>query len=635
MGFIDSKTIFFVYIITSIISSVVQLSLWHENRQRFPELKFWFMDTVLQTMGLFFILLRGTIPDFFSIILANGFIITGTISLFVGLELFVGRKPKLWPHFLLLGGFLSLHVWFTYVMPDLAIRNINSSLALVLLTLRIGLILLFRIDKEMRKITRATVFVILAHSLASFLHILSNLTKTRGNDLFNLGTSNASFILSYMIIYLSLTFTLVLMVTNRTKNELKHSENKFSTVFKTAPYALSLTSLKEGTLIAFNDAFLAMSEYSSSELNGKSTLDLNIWTSEAERKNLLTSIENGVPIKNRELQFRAKGDTLRTCLLSTEFLSLNGNPCLLSSTTDISERIAMEAELRQNRAFLSGIIEHSGNLICVKEKDGTYKLVNTKWEQITGLSRNEVLGKTDLQLFPGPVGRTFHDNDQEAMAKEGDTEHEESLETPSGKKYFLSIKFPLHDKTGAISGICAMISDITERKQTEEKIEHLANHDHLTGLPTMRLAKKRLSLALDHAQNTKKEGALLYLDLDGFKRVNDTLGHDAGDIVLKEVGRRLETCTKDHSVARIGGDEFLIILTEIESTSSVVNLSNILLQEVSKAILIGEISFEISTSIGIVFFTGEDSNLDRLIKRADFAMYESKKKGKNNWTMKV
>jgi diguanylate cyclase (GGDEF)-like protein/PAS domain S-box-containing protein len=637
MGFIDSKTIFFVYIVTSIISSVVQLSLWRENRQRFPEIKLWFVDTVLQTMGLFFILLRGAIPDFFSIILANGFIITGTICLFVGLELFVGRKPKLLPHFLLLGGFLSLHLWFTYAMPNLAIRNINSSLALVLLTLRIGFTLLFRIDKEMRKITRATAVVILAHCLASFLHILSNLSKTRENDLFNLGTSNASFILSYMIIYLSLTFTLVLMVTNRTKQELQQSENKFFTVFKTAPYALSLTSLKEGTLIAFNDAFISLSGYSSSELEGKSTLDLNIWTSESERENMLTCIEKGLQIKNKEIQFRPKGEKLLTCLLSTEFLYLNDIPCLLSSTTDISERIAMESELRQNRTFLSDIIEHSGNLICAKEKDGTYKLVNTKWEQITGLGRNEVLGKTDLEVFPGSVGQEFHDNDQEAMLNDGDTEHEESLDTPSGKKYFLSIKFPLHDKTGDISGICAMISDITDRKQTEDQIEYLANHDHLTGLPTMRLAKKKLSLALKHTHDTQKEGALLYLDLDGFKRVNDTIGHDAGDFVLKEIGKRLKTCNTDKytTVARIGGDEFLIILTEIESTTSVVNLSNLLLVEVNKPILIGTTSFEISTSIGIVFFPGKDTNLDSIIKRADEAMYESKKKGKNSWTMKV
>jgi diguanylate cyclase (GGDEF)-like protein/PAS domain S-box-containing protein len=635
MGFIDSKTIFFVYIVISIISSVVQLSLWHENRNRFPEIKLWFEDAVLQTIGLFLILLRGTIPDFFSIVLGNGFIITGTICLFVGLELFVGRKPKLWPHYWLLGIFLTIHVWFTYATPNLAIRNINSSAALMLLTLRIGLIFLFRIDKEMRKITRATVFVILAHSLASLLHIISNLAKTKENDLFNLGTSNSSLMLSYMVIYLSLTFALVLMVTNRTKNELTQSESKFSTVFKTAPYALSLTSLQNGTLIACNDAFISMSGYSNEELYGNSTLALNMWTSESERKYFIASVEKGLSIKNREIQFRTKQGNLITCLLSTEFLYLNGKPCLLSSTTDISDRIEMEMELRQNRAFLSGIIEHSGNLICVKEKDGKYKLVNTKWEQITGLSRTDVLGKTDLEVFPGAIGRQFHENDQEAMSSAGDTEHEESLDTPSGKKYFLSIKFPIHDKNGDVSGICAMISDITDRKLTEEKIEHLANHDHLTGLPTMRLAKKRLSLALNHAKETQKEGALIYLDLDGFKRVNDTLGHDAGDFVLKAVGRRLETCTKDHTVARIGGDEFLIILQEIESTSSVVNLSNLLLKEVSKSILVGETSFEISISIGIAFFTGEDTNLDKLINLADCAMYESKKKGKNSWTMNV
>jgi diguanylate cyclase (GGDEF)-like protein/PAS domain S-box-containing protein len=486
----------------------------------------------------------------------------------------------------------------------------------------------------MRKTTKMTAIVIIAHSLASLSHILIMLPLNAGNDLFALGSENALLILSYMVIYLSLVFTLVLMVTKRTKEELEISENKFSTVFKTAPYALSITKLKDGTLLDFNDAFLDLSEYSSKELEGKTTVDLQIWDSELDRTMMINEFHNGNVIQNKELQFKTKSGKLLTCLFSSEFLSLNDGLCLLSSTTDISERIAMETELRQNRAFLSGIIEHSGNLICVKEIDGRYKLVNKKWEQITGLNRERVLGRTDLEVFPGLVGETFHSNDQIAMLNEGDTEHEESLETKTGKRYFLSIKFPLHDNFGKVSGLCAMISDITERKQTEEQIEHLANHDHLTDLPTIRLAKNRLALAMENAQLQHKQGALLYLDLDGFKQVNDTIGHDAGDLVLQEISRRLENLRKENdTVARIGGDEFLVILTEIDTHEIAEIMAKKILKEVNKPIFIGEKTFQISISIGIVLFTGQDSDLNSLVKKADTAMYESKRKGKNVWTM--
>ena len=634
MDFIDSKTIYFIYVLTSIISSVVLGSLWKENHHRFPQIALWFFNTVLQASGFLLMILRDVIPDFFSMVVANGFIISGIILLTVGLEQFIGRKPVLWPRGLLLATFIAIHAYFTFTVPNLAIRNINASAALVILATRTSWVLLFQENRKMRELTRATAFAMLAHVLASLYHIYINLTVTTGKDLFNQGIQNPILILSYMLIYLCLIFTLVLIVTKRTNEELEQSENKFSTAFKTAPYALSITSLIDGKLLAFNEAFVSLTEYSCSELTGKTTMELNLWASKTERTDLLVDIQNGIKIKNKEMQFRTKNGRLISCLFSTEYISLNEGACLLSSITDISERIAMETEIRQNKAFLSGIIEHSGNLICVKDRDGKYKLVNKKWEQVTELGRDEALGKTDLELFPGFVGETFHANDQIALLADGDTEHEEILETPSGTRYFLSIKFPLQDEKGIVSGTCAMISDITERKQAEFQIQHLANHDYLTDLPTMRLAWECLAVAVQNAQTNNKPGALLYLDLDGFKKVNDTIGHNGGDFVLQEISRRLETCRKQKdTVARVGGDEFLFIMAEAGTPKDAILLAEMILGKINEPISIEETTFHVSTSIGIVFFPDQENDHNNLVKKADLAMYESKKKGKNRWTI--
>ena len=175
--------------------------------------------------------------------------------------------------------------------------------------------------------------------------------------------------------------------------------------------------------------------------------------------------------------------------------------------------------------------------------------------------------------------------------------------------------------------------EITARKQAEEQIQHMANHDMLTNLPTMRLARDRLSSALGLAHRHQNMAAVMFIDLDGFKAVNDTLGHDAGDDVLKQVARRLLDCVREtDTVARIGGDEFLLVATELHSSDDAAQIAGKIIHLMSQPFMVNGQQARIGTSIGIAFYPENGKDMDRLIKLADEAMYRVKNSGKNSFT---
>jgi len=194
--------------------------------------------------------------------------------------------------------------------------------------------------------------------------------------------------------------------------------------------------------------------------------------------------------------------------------------------------------------------------------------------------------------------------------------------------------FPVKSSKNCITKFICVQEDITQQKHDKETIEHLVNHDPLTGLPSLRLGKDRLEQAILGAQRHNLSAAVMFIDLDGFKDINDEFGHAAGDKVLIEVGQRIVTeLRQTDTVARIGGDEFIVVMTNIKQTKAISHVAVKIINSVNKAIAFQGAQLHVTASIGIAKYPLHGTTSSELMKNADKAMYSIKGTGKNNYAI--
>lgn len=291
-------------------------------------------------------------------------------------------------------------------------------------------------------------------------------------------------------------------------------------------------------------------------------------------------------------------------------------------------------ELESSQIQLNAIIYHALDGIITFSEDGIVQGFNPAAEQIFGYPEKQILGKSIQILMPASIknedeefiNRFLHSREMSLVGKRGC----EVLATRANGQ-----QFPMELSTSEmiLKGhryFISIVRDITERKIIEENTQHAAHYDYLTDLPNRALFIDRLEYALSMAKRNKYKLALFFLDLDGFKKVNDTLGHDHGDLLLKQVATRLQRLIRSSDVlARIGGDEFTFILNNIETRVNASLVANKIISALSEPFdLDGQIC-HIGGSIGISFYPDDSDNSENLIKQADEAMYLAKKSGKN------
>lgn len=269
--------------------------------------------------------------------------------------------------------------------------------------------------------------------------------------------------------------------------------------------------------------------------------------------------------------------------------------------------------------------------MIVTDASQTILLVNPAFTQITGYSEEEAIGKTPKILQSGRQGPEFY----KAMWRELDeTDHWQGEiwnRRKNGEIYpeWLSVT-QVRDGQGKASYCIGLFSDITKRKQAEEKIYHRANHDALTGLANRMLFSERLEQTIKQSRRTEQRTAVIFVDLDHFKQVNDTLGHNVGDLVLEETAKRLQRCVREtDTVARASGDEFLILLTDVTGRRDATQVSEKILNMLSQPFLFHEQDIFIGASCGITIAPDDGIDAARLIKNADMAMYKAKSSGRN------
>lgn len=296
---------------------------------------------------------------------------------------------------------------------------------------------------------------------------------------------------------------------------------------------------------------------------------------------------------------------------------------------DITLRREDEAALR----LAAGVFAHSREAIMVIGPDGRVQAVNPEFARITGYAATDIIGHPPDLLAADAQSAALLAEVREALATNGDWQGELWSRRRSGEVFplWLSINrvFAEHD---AVLHDIGVFTDISDRKQAEEKVAYLALHDSLTGLPNRRLLTDRLRHALATAGREGRRLAVLFLDLDHFKLVNDTLGHAVGDQLLQAAARRLQEHVREgDTVCRQGGDEFLVVAEDVADTGAVEQLAERLLLAMRQPFQIGPHLLDLSTSIGIAVFPHDGDDAESLVQKADTALYQAKESGRDTF----
>lgn len=302
------------------------------------------------------------------------------------------------------------------------------------------------------------------------------------------------------------------------------------------------------------------------------------------------------------------------------------------TATDIGERLAREAQLAAALAEQELIFEAASEGI-VFEKDGLVRKCNRMFATMLGYAPADLIGQLTSTWFADP---SEYERTAMAAARRIRTgqvyERELRVRRKDGETLWCGVRGQGVRPGSLDDGTIWVYSDISERKASEERIRHLAHHDALTGLPNRRLLEDRLARALGQARRAHSYAAVMLIDLDGFKAVNDGHGHRTGDRVLAAVGQRLRRCVREtDTVARVGGDEFVVVLTDQRTPENAATVAEKIITAVAEPVTVGEAQFEIGASIGISVYPRDGQSPEDLLKHADTAMYRVKEAGKNRF----
>lgn len=417
----------------------------------------------------------------------------------------------------------------------------------------------------------------------------------------------------------------------RIEARLADSEAHLRAIIENEPECIKIVDA-EGRLVQMNPAGLKMLEADSEEqVVGCSVLDVIA----PEYRDAYAELHKRVIAGNAmHMEYEAVGLKGGRRWLETHAVPMkedNGYVVHLAVTRDISERKEAEHQLR-----IAATVFEAQEGMMVTDADNNILRVNKAFSNMTGYSADEVIGRNPRLLQSGRQNPDFYVDMWASIVDTGAWEGEIWNRRKNGEIYpeYLTIT-AVKDPNGIVTHYVGTHTDITLRKAAAEEIERQAFYDPLTRLPNRRLLQERLKPALAASQRSGRKGALLFIDLDNFKTLNDTLGHDMGDLLLQQVAERLHSCVRESdTVARLGGDEFVVMLQDLSEDSFEAakqaeitgNKIRTILNWPYKLAMHDYIS---TPSIGAALFSGHERTVDELLKNADIAMYQAKTSGRN------
>lgn len=412
----------------------------------------------------------------------------------------------------------------------------------------------------------------------------------------------------------------------RAKEKLTVSESKFNAITNQATEGITVAD-PDGNYTFVNPAFCDMIGYSEVELLTMTVFDVKAPQQDASSFQRSKTSEEGVAI-NVLLQ-RKDGSVFCSEVIG-KMIEIDGQQQVLGIVRNIDEQVKAQERIRK----LSMAIEQSPVSVVISDTDGNIEFVNKAFEHITGYTATEAIGMNLLHLYANETTAGRDDQIWQILSNGKEWQGELQSRKKNGNIFWEYCYFaPVINDTGAISHYLAVKEDITIRKQQEMQILQQAHFDSLTGLPNRFLSLDRLSQLLSEAERNDDKVAVMFMDLDDFKKINDTLGHETGDKLLVEAAARIDHALRSgDTVGRLGGDEFLVLLGGLNGAIDARPITEKLLTAFKEPFRIDGRELIQSTSIGVAIYPDDGDNASELLRKADSAMYHAKELAWNTYS---
>jgi len=429
-------------------------------------------------------------------------------------------------------------------------------------------------------------------------------------------------------------FNAMLEARKRADQLLAKESHKNETLLRAASDGIHILDL-EGKVLQVNDAFCKMLGYSAEEL---ATMNAAQWEAQWTAEQIKANIEKlGRDPATLETRHRRRDGSIIDVEVGIVKVDVDGQQLVYCASRDVTERKRAEHALLESRQKLDTVIETALDAVVQINAKEIITGWNGQAEKIFGWTREEALGHSLSETIIPPQYRAAHQQGMKRFLASGEGN------ILNSRVEFLGLhrdghEFPIELSITAVNvageyEFNGFIRDITRQKESEKLIWNQANFDTLTGLPNRHMFYDRLAQDIKKAHRAGLKTALLFIDLDKFKEVNDTLGHSMGDILLKEAAQRISACVREtDTVARLGGDEFTVILAELDDTGSVDRIAENILRNLAEPFRLENDMAYVSASIGITLHPVDATEAEDLLKNADQAMYAAKNTGRNRFS---
>jgi PAS domain S-box-containing protein len=485
MNILDMKTVLLSYVISNAICAIVMSALWLQHRRRSAGLNFWLADFIMQLLALFIIGMRGTIPDFVSIVIGGGLVIGGTLLLYIGLERYVGKISSQRHNYIFLAVFIFIHAYFTYAQPNMHARNLNLTLGLLVICSQCAWLLLYRVDAQMRQATKIAGVIMAAYSFISVVRIFVDLSSPSGNSLFQLGLYDTLVILTYQMLFVALTFALFLMANRRLLVELEHdiverrkaedslkeSESRYRTLFENMIEGFAYCRMiynKNGVPIdwVYLDVNVSFEKLTGlKNVVGKHATD--VIPGIANTNPELFDIYGRVVLTGKPEQFEIYLPALNIWLDISVFSP--EKDCFVAAFENITERKKYEEDLKAANREWEETFNATPDPIILIDREHLIIKVNKSFTKRLNIEPEQCLGKHCYEIVHGTAGPPDFCPHSQTMID--GKEHSAEVDHKGANGIFLVSTAPVLNDKDEISGSVHVMHEITQRVRAEKMLK--------------------------------------------------------------------------------------------------------------------------------------------------------------------